>query len=42
MMTGRITNTRYRLMLEKIAEEMRKKEVKPVSKADNEQVQKKD
>ena len=42
MMTGRITNTRYRLMLEKIAKEMRKKEVKPPPKVNNEQTSKKD
>jgi len=42
MMTGRIRNTRYRLMLQLIAEEMNKKEVKPASKADNEEKPKKD
>jgi len=41
-MTGRISNTRYRLMLEQIKRAMEKKEVKPISKADNEEKPKKD
>ena len=42
MLTGRIRNTRYRLMLKQIAEAMERKEVKPISKADNEEKPKKD
>ena len=41
-MTGKISNYNYRLMLKLIAETMKKKEVKPTSKADNEEKPKKD
>jgi len=42
MMTGRISNTRYGLMLKHIAEIMKERKVKPISKADNEEKPKKD
>ena len=42
MMTGRMNNHNYRLMLELIKKAMDKREVKPTSKADNEEKTKKD
>ncbi len=35
MMTGRISNHNYRLMLEKIKKEMEKRKVKPVTPTEN-------
>tara|TARA_B100000282_G_scaffold290973_1_gene262621 strand:- start:959 stop:1120 length:162 start_codon:yes stop_codon:yes gene_type:complete len=35
MMTGRIDNTSYRIMLEKIRKEMEKRKVKPVTPTEN-------
>ena len=42
MMTGRINNHNYRLMLEMIKKAMEEHKVKPTSKADNEEKPKKD
>ena len=42
MMTGRISNHNYRLMLERIKRAMEERKVKPTSKADNEEKPKKD
>ena len=42
MMTGRISNHNYRLMLEQIKRAMEERKVKPISKADNEEKPKKD
>ena len=42
MMTGRIDNASYRLMLEAIKKAMEERKVKPTSKADNEEKPKKD
>jgi len=35
MMTGRISNVRYRIMLEQITEEMKKRKVKPITPTEN-------
>ena len=42
MMTGRISNHSYRLMLELIKKTMEEKKIKPASKVDNEGNPKKD
>ena len=42
MMTGRVSNHSYRLMLELIKKAMEEQKVKPASKADNEEKPKKD
>ena len=41
MMTGRISNYNYRIMLETIKRAMEEQKVKPASKADNEEKPKK-
>ena len=42
MMTGKINNHNYRLMLEMIKKAMEEHKIKPTSKADNEEKTKKD
>jgi hypothetical protein len=42
MMTGRISNNNYRIMLEAIKKAMEEKKIKPTTKADNEEKPKKD
>ena len=42
MMTGRISNHNYRIMLERIRKAMEERKVKPTSEVDNEEKPKKD